>query len=293
MSVQTIEAVCGITAGDRFSSQEPTRLVQLPTIHYLSSALNIPDNPEGQAVRTAVLGKAVLLGVVSREFALIGSSEQVLDALGGRSALVVYVNQVLNFGDKIENGDRVQADIKITGVEIGRNRLKAKTTCILDSGKEVASGHGTVQLFTEEVNPGEDKGSNGQVIQFSEENGDAGDLITMMRIVHYAMALAEAGLIHLDPGAAAKSIFRGVIAQGMLSVGLAQREFARLFPSDWHRNYASVSLEFCKPVRVGDRLSVSKLLPEDTNVLWVSEIPFKVYNQKGQAVVTGEFEGIY
>lgn len=72
-------------------------------------------------------------------------------------------------------------------------------------------------------------------------------------ILSFAEVTGDKNPVHLDPDYAAKSIFKGTIAHGMLTAGYISAVFGMEMPGPG-AIYVSQTLNFRGPVRKGDRV---------------------------------------
>jgi len=110
--------------------------------------------------------------------------------------------------------------------------------------------------------------------------------ITEGDIELFARATGDFNPIHLDQAYAEKTIFKGRIAHGLLSVGLLSSILGNILPG--HGTiYLSQEVKFLAPVRIGDtikaRVEVLELIPEKNRVKFRTTCT----NQKGELVVDG------
>jgi len=89
--------------------------------------------------------------------------------------------------------------------------------------------------------------------------------ITEGDIELYARATGDFNPIHLDQAYAEKTMFKGRIAHGILSLGLLTNVLGNILPG--HGTiYLSQEIRFLAPVRIGDtltaRVEVIELIPE-------------------------------
>jgi len=92
--------------------------------------------------------------------------------------------------------------------------------------------------------------------------------------------------VHLDQGYADKTIFKGRIAHGLLSVGIISTILGNILPG--HGTiYLSQEVKFLAPVRIGDtitaKVEVMELIPEKNRVKFKTTCT----NQDGKVVVDG------
>jgi len=110
--------------------------------------------------------------------------------------------------------------------------------------------------------------------------------ITEADINDFARVTGDFNPVHLDQTYAEKTVFKGKIAHGLLSVGLLSSILGNILPG--HGTiYLSQEVKFLAPVRIGDtitaRVEVMELVPEKNRV------KFKTIctNQDGKVVVDG------
>lgn len=102
----------------------------------------------------------------------------------------------------------------------------------------------------------------------------------------FAKAIGDFNPLHTDQAYAEKTIFKGRIAHGALSIGLLSTVMGNLLPG--HGTiYLSHEVRFLAPVRIGDtitaRVEVIELVPEKNRVKFKTTCT----NQTGQIVVDG------
>jgi 3-hydroxybutyryl-CoA dehydratase len=110
--------------------------------------------------------------------------------------------------------------------------------------------------------------------------------ITEAVINDFAKATGDFNPIHLDQAYAEKTLFKGRIAHGILSLGLISNVLGNLLPG--HGTiYLSQEVRFLAPVRIGDtitaRVEVMELIPEKNRAKFRTTCT----NQEGQMVVDG------
>jgi 3-hydroxybutyryl-CoA dehydratase len=110
--------------------------------------------------------------------------------------------------------------------------------------------------------------------------------ITEADIELFAKATGDFNPVHLDQAYAEKTMFKGRIAHGLLSVGLLSTVLGNILPG--HGTiYLSQEVKFLAPVRIGDtitaRVEVIELIPEKNRV----EFRTTCMNQDGKMVVDG------
>lgn len=110
-------------------------------------------------------------------------------------------------------------------------------------------------------------------------------VITERDIEAFAAVTGDFNPIHLDGNFARRTIFRGKIAHGLLVGGLISTALTK-FPGVIV--YISQTLDFLKPVRVGDKIeALAEVLGKIDER---SELRLKTIckNQRGETVVNGE-----
>lgn len=119
--------------------------------------------------------------------------------------------------------------------------------------------------------------------------GDAAQIsktITEMDIKNFAKAIGDFNPVHLDQTYAEKTIFKGRIAHGALSIGLLSSVLGNILPGPG-TIYLSQEVRFLAPVRIGDtitaRVEVIELVPEKKSAKFKTTCT----NQNGQIVVDG------
>jgi 3-hydroxybutyryl-CoA dehydratase len=110
--------------------------------------------------------------------------------------------------------------------------------------------------------------------------------ITEGDIELYARATGDFNPIHLDQAYAEKTMFKGRIAHGILSLGLLTNVLGNILPG--HGTiYLSQEIRFLAPVRIGDtltaRVEVIQLIPEKNR----AKFKTTCINQEGKEVADG------
>jgi len=110
--------------------------------------------------------------------------------------------------------------------------------------------------------------------------------ITEKDINDFAKVTGDFNPLHLDQGYAEKTIFKGRIAHGLLSVGLLSSILGNILPG--HGTiYLSHDIKFLAPVRIGDtitaKVEVIELVPEKNR----AKFRTTCMNQDGKIVVDG------
>jgi 3-hydroxybutyryl-CoA dehydratase len=110
--------------------------------------------------------------------------------------------------------------------------------------------------------------------------------ITETDINDFAKATGDFNPVHLDKAYAEKTIFKGRIAHGLLSVGILSTILGNILPG--HGTiYLSQEVKFLAPVKIGDtitaRVEVLELIPEKNR----AKFKTTCINQEGKIVVDG------
>ena len=110
--------------------------------------------------------------------------------------------------------------------------------------------------------------------------------ITEKDINDFARVTGDFNPVHLDQGYAEKTIFKGRIAHGLLSVGLLSSILGNILPG--HGTiYLSQEVKFLAPVKIGDtitaRVEVIELVQEKNR----AKFRTTCMNQDGKIVVDG------
>jgi 3-hydroxybutyryl-CoA dehydratase len=110
--------------------------------------------------------------------------------------------------------------------------------------------------------------------------------ITETDINDFARVTGDFNPVHLDQAYAEKTIFKGRIAHGLLSVGLLSSILGNILPG-YGTIYLSQEVKFLAPVRIGDtitaKVEVTELIPEKNRV----KLRTTCINQEGKIVVDG------
>lgn len=119
--------------------------------------------------------------------------------------------------------------------------------------------------------------------------GDSAEIsktITEADIQDFARVTGDFNPLHLDQAYAEKTIFKGRIAHGVLSIGLISNILGNILPG--HGTiYLSQEVRFLAPVRIGDtitaRVEVLEVVPDKNRVKFRTTCT----NQDGKVVVDG------
>jgi len=110
--------------------------------------------------------------------------------------------------------------------------------------------------------------------------------ITETDINDFARVTGDFNPVHLDQAYAEKTIFKGRIAHGLLSLGFISAILGNILPGHG-AIYLSQEVKFLAPVRIGDtitaKVEVMELIPEKNRVKFRTTC----INQEGKIVVEG------
>lgn len=110
--------------------------------------------------------------------------------------------------------------------------------------------------------------------------------ITEGDIELFARVTGDFNPVHLDHAYAEKTMFKGRIAHGLLSVGLLSSILGNILPG-YGTIYLSQEVKFLAPVRIGDtitaRVEIIELIPEKNK----AKFRTTCINQDGKMVVDG------
>ena len=103
----------------------------------------------------------------------------------------------------------------------------------------------------------------------------------------FAEVTGDRNPVHLDEAAAARSMFGGRVAHGMLSAGLISAVLAMRLPGPG-TVYLGQTLRFTKPVRIGDTVTARVEVAEVMVAKRRARLTTTCRNQLGEVVVDGE-----
>jgi 3-hydroxybutyryl-CoA dehydratase len=110
--------------------------------------------------------------------------------------------------------------------------------------------------------------------------------ITETDINDFARVTGDFNPVHLDQGYAEKTIFKGRIAHGLLSVGLLSSILGNILPG--HGTiYLSQEVKFLAPVRIGDTITAGVEVIELISEKNRAKFRTTCMNQDGKLVVDG------
>jgi 3-hydroxybutyryl-CoA dehydratase len=123
------------------------------------------------------------------------------------------------------------------------------------------------------------------------DSAEVSKTITESDIEDFARVTGDFNPVHLDQAYAEKTLFKGRIAHGILSLGIISSILGNILPG--HGTiYLSQEVKFLAPVRIGDtitaRVEVIELIPEKNR----AKFRTTCRNQNGQTVVDGAAWGM-
>ena len=110
--------------------------------------------------------------------------------------------------------------------------------------------------------------------------------ITEEVINDFAKVTGDFNPLHLDQGYAEKTVFKGRIAHGLLSVGLLSSILGNILPG-YGTIYLSHDIKFLAPVRIGDTITAKVEVLELIHEKNRAEFRTTCTNQDGKIVVDG------
>lgn len=117
--------------------------------------------------------------------------------------------------------------------------------------------------------------------------------ITQEKINKYAEASEDFNPIHVDEEFAAKSMFKGTIAHGLLSLAYISEMMSKWLGKGWLTG-GELEVTFLVPVRPGDRIIAKGSVIEKTEESGKHYVICDVFceNQKGDKVISGRAKGV-
>ncbi|WP_102348935.1 MaoC family dehydratase [Bacillus sp. Marseille-P3661] len=111
-------------------------------------------------------------------------------------------------------------------------------------------------------------------------------IVTEKDILDFATLTGDVNPIHIDDDYAAKTMFKGRIAHGMLTAGFISTLLGTVFPG---RNviYLSQSCKFTAPVRIGDTIKIVGEVIEKHEGKSILTLQTNAYNQNDKMVIEG------
>ncbi len=113
--------------------------------------------------------------------------------------------------------------------------------------------------------------------------------ITFTQLVRYAGASGDFNPIHTVVPIGEKAGLGGVIAHGMLIMGMAGEALTKWFP---RQNIRAFKVRFSAMTRPGEKLSIEGHIDEDKTVNGEERLAGKVFvkNENGEVKLKGQFE---
>ncbi|ELX08998.1 phosphate acetyltransferase Pta [Janthinobacterium sp. HH01] len=105
-------------------------------------------------------------------------------------------------------------------------------------------------------------------------------------IAAFAAVSGDVNPAHVDPEYADKTLFHGVIAHGMWGAALISRLLGTVLPGPG-TIYLSQTLQFLKPVRIGDELRITATVTAKEEAKKHVLLDCEIKNQNGAVVLTG------
>lgn len=109
--------------------------------------------------------------------------------------------------------------------------------------------------------------------------------ITEADIMRFADVSGDFNPVHISENFAKKTVFGGRIVHGMLVMGLISAAVTKL---PGLVIYLSQTVEFLKPVRVGDSITAMAEVVEKDDIKEILKVKTTCVNQNGEMVVNGE-----
>jgi len=119
--------------------------------------------------------------------------------------------------------------------------------------------------------------------------GDSAEIsrtVTEEDIQGFAKVTGDFNPLHLNQDYAEKTIFKGRVAHGILSLGLISNVFGNILPGPGSI-YLSQEVKFLSPVRIGDTITARVEVIELVHEKRRAKFRTTCSNQKGQVVVDG------
>ena len=108
----------------------------------------------------------------------------------------------------------------------------------------------------------------------------------------FAEVSLDTNPVHFDETFAATTRFGGIIAHGMIPAGLISAVIGTKLPGPG-TIYLGQTLQFKRPVRVGDTLTATVEVSEVREDKAIATLATTVTNQHGEVVVAGEAKVLY
>jgi len=119
------------------------------------------------------------------------------------------------------------------------------------------------------------------------QTGSLSKLVEEIDILMFSAVSGDVNPVHLDEEFAATTIFGERIAHGMLTGGVISAALAMSLPGPGCI-YLGQTLRFCRPVKIGDRITVNLEVTDKRDDKKIITLSTEVSNQDGLVVATGE-----
>ena len=119
------------------------------------------------------------------------------------------------------------------------------------------------------------------------QKGSISKTITETDIYTYAGIIGDFNPLHVNAEYAKNTRFGERIAHGMLTASFFSTVVGMLIPGTGGI-YLGQSVRFVKPVKIGDTITAEGVITEINKEKKIITVETTAYNQRGEAVVTGE-----
>jgi len=119
------------------------------------------------------------------------------------------------------------------------------------------------------------------------QKGSISKTITETDVYTYAGIIGDFNPLHVNAEYAKTTRFGERIAHGMLTASFFSTVVGMLIPGTGGI-YLGQSVRFVKPVKIGDTITAEGIITEINKEKRIITVETTAYNQRGEAVVTGE-----
>ncbi|MBR5468577.1 MAG: MaoC family dehydratase [Firmicutes bacterium] len=119
------------------------------------------------------------------------------------------------------------------------------------------------------------------------QKGSISKTITETDVYTYAGIIGDFNPLHVNAEYAKNTRFGERIAHGMLTASFFSTVVGMLIPGTGGI-YLGQSVRFVKPVKIGDTITAEGIITEINKEKKIITVETTAYNQRGEAVVTGE-----
>ena len=119
------------------------------------------------------------------------------------------------------------------------------------------------------------------------QKGSISKTITETDVYTYAGIIGDFNPLHVNAEYAKNTRFGERIAHGMLTASFFSTVVGMLIPGTGGI-YLGQSVRFVKPVKIGDTITAEGVITEINKEKKIITVETTAYNQRGEAVVTGE-----